>query len=112
MVSNVIFHDLCHQAVDTAAHVRQKHQYVGAVVAGGEGTFDGIHLSTNPLDARNELLFFLVEIGHVLLDDILWGYDIKNERGFCLRRREAKPQYEHKFRTRTSKYSEVFPVLR
>ena len=79
-MANVIFHDFCHQAVDTAAHVRQKHQYVGAVVAGGEGTFDGVHLFTNPLDAGNELLFFLVDIGHVL-DYILWGYDTKNEYG-------------------------------
>src|ERR1700679_3895516 len=111
-MANVIFHHLCHQAVDTAAHVRQKHQYIGAVVAGGEGTFDGVHLSTNPLDARNELLFFLVEIGHVLLDYILWGYDTKNEYGDLSPQERSKQQYEHKFRRRTSKYPEVFPVLR
>jgi len=35
-MSNVIFQDLCHKAVDTTAHVRQKHQYVSTV---GEGSY-------------------------------------------------------------------------
>ena len=51
-------------------------------------------------------------IGHVLLDHILWGYDTKDECGDFVSAGDAKQHYEHKFRTRTSKYPEVFPVLR
>ena len=60
--SYMVFQNLGHQAVDTAPHVRQQHENVGAVVVGGKGTFDGVDLAANPFDASNQLLFFFVNM--------------------------------------------------
>src|SRR5580698_8723148 len=41
---------------------------------------------------------------------ILWGYDTKNECGDSVSAGDARQQYEHKFRRRTSEYPEIFSV--
>jgi hypothetical protein len=44
MVSNVMFQDFCHNTVDAASHICQQHQDIRAIIASGQGTFDGINL--------------------------------------------------------------------
>jgi hypothetical protein len=72
--ADVVLEDLGHQAVDAAAHVGKQHENVGAVVAGGERALDGVDLAADALDAGDELLFFLVDVGHFSLYN-LGGYD-------------------------------------
>ena len=51
MQPDVIFEDLCHQAVDSASDVGEQHQHVGAVASRGERAFDGIDLAADALNA-------------------------------------------------------------
>jgi hypothetical protein len=51
-----------HEAVDSIPHIRQQYQNVRAVVAAGQRSLNGIHLSTNPFDAGNELLLFFIDV--------------------------------------------------
>ena len=75
MVADMVFQHFGHETVDAASHGCQQHQYICAIVVGGEDAFDGINLSTNPSDARDELLFFLVDVAHGFFDDTLGGYN-------------------------------------
>jgi hypothetical protein len=69
--TDVVFENFSHEAVDPATHVRQEHQYVSAVVICGQGTFDGVDLPADPLNAGNELLFLFFDVRHGILAYIL-----------------------------------------
>jgi hypothetical protein len=58
----VVFEHFGHETVDPATDVRQEHENVRAIVARGQGTFDGVDLSANAFDTRNQLLFFFVNM--------------------------------------------------
>jgi hypothetical protein len=58
----VVFEHFGHQTVDTAAHVRQEHENVRAIIACGKGALDGVDLPANTFDASNQLLFFFFEM--------------------------------------------------
>ena len=83
-----------------------KHENVRAIVVCGERTFDGVDLSANAFDAGNQLLLFFVHVRHTLLvyPRGVW-YKMRGGRLSVLAG-ETKTPYEHKFRTRTSKYPE------
>ena len=94
MVADVILQYLGHKAVDAAAHVGQQHEYVGTIVARGQRAFDRIDLSTNPLDAGDELLFSL---------SISTMFSLRYKtRGQSFLSQENRNSYEHKFRIRAS----------
>ena len=64
MMPYMVLKHLGHETVDTAPHVRKKHENVGAIVLCSERAFDGVDLSANAFDAGNELLFFFIDVGH------------------------------------------------
>ena len=65
---DMVFHHFGHQAVDPAAHVRQQHQNVRAVVARRQRPLNRIHLPANALDPRHQLLLFFIKMRHVVLE--------------------------------------------
>src|SRR5580692_831744 len=64
--ADVVFQDLRHQAVDTAANRGQEHENVGAFVAGSEGALDRCELAADSLDAEQELLFLFGNFGNFI----------------------------------------------
>jgi hypothetical protein len=42
----------------------EQHQYVGAIVSGGQRAFNGIDLDADAFDASYKLLFFFVDMRH------------------------------------------------
>lgn len=53
-----------HEAVNASSHGCQQHRYICAIVASGLDAFNGINLPTNPLNPRDKLLFFIVDVGY------------------------------------------------
>lgn len=49
-----------HEAVNASSHGCQQHRYICAIVASGLDAFNGI----NPLNPRDKLLFFIVDVGY------------------------------------------------
>ena len=62
VLADVVFEDLGHEAVDTAADVGEEHEDVGAVSVAAEGALDGVDLTTDALDAGEE--FFVLTMSH------------------------------------------------
>jgi hypothetical protein len=60
----VIFQNFRHQAVYAASYIGQQHQDICAVISGGQGTLNRIHLPTDPLDPGNQFLLFLHKMRH------------------------------------------------
>ena len=67
MMTDMIFKHLGHQAVDTAADVRKKHENIRTIVLGGKRAFDGLDLPANPLDAGDEFQLFFINVRHGFL---------------------------------------------
>src|ERR1700733_4659704 len=103
MQPDMVFQHFGHQAVDAAAHVCQQHQYVGAIISGGERSLDRIHLATDAFNAGDELLFFFI-VGCHFLAYTLGGYGTTIRGGDFPPRWRIKTTYEQRFRTRTSQY--------
>ena len=49
--ADVIFENFSHEAVYPTARIGQSHQDVGAIVAARQGTFDGLNVPANAVDA-------------------------------------------------------------
>ena len=67
MMPYMILKHFGHEAIDTAADVRKKHENIRAIVLRSKRTFDGIDLSANAFDTGDELLLFFVDVRHNLL---------------------------------------------
>jgi hypothetical protein len=65
VLADVVFEDLGHEAIDTAADVGEKHEDVGAVSVAAEGALDGVDLTADALDAGEE--FFVLTMSHFVL---------------------------------------------
>ena len=62
MQTNVVFEHFGHETVYAAAHVRQEHENVRAIIICGERALDRIDLSADTFDASNQLLFLFFEV--------------------------------------------------
>jgi hypothetical protein len=60
--TNVVFEHFGHETVYAAAHVRQKHENVRAIIGCGERALDGVDLPANTFNASDQLLFFFFEV--------------------------------------------------
>jgi hypothetical protein len=60
--TNVVFEHFGHETVYAAAHVRQEHENVRAIIACGERALDGVDLPANTFNTSNQLLFFFFEV--------------------------------------------------
>ncbi|HXP10021.1 MAG TPA: hypothetical protein VN828_16070 [Acidobacteriaceae bacterium] len=65
VLADVVFEDLGHEAVDTAADVGEEHEYVGAISVAAEGALDGVDLTADALDAGEK--FFVLTMSHFVL---------------------------------------------
>jgi hypothetical protein len=65
VLTDVVFEDLGHEAVDTAADVGEEHEDIGAVGVAAEGALDGVDLTADALDAGEE--FFVLTMSHFVL---------------------------------------------
>jgi hypothetical protein len=63
VLADVVFEDLGHEAVDTAADVGEEHEDVGAVGVAAEGALDGVDLTADTFDAGEE--FFVLTMSHL-----------------------------------------------
>jgi len=78
MKTDVSLEDFAHKAVHTAAHRGEQHQLAAAVLAGSQGTLDGIELPSHFSKALKEFELFAIDVGHsrYLLDNTYPGYSI------------------------------------
>jgi hypothetical protein len=77
--ANVRLKHFAHQAVDPAAHRRQQHQLVTAIVAGGKRALDRFELAAYFFYALQKLYLFPFLVGHFAippLDNTIPGYRI------------------------------------
>jgi hypothetical protein len=65
VLADVVFEDLGHEAVDSAADVGEEHENVGAVSVAAKGALDGVDLTADALDAGEE--FFVLTMSHFAL---------------------------------------------
>jgi len=89
---NVVFQNLRHQAVHAATNGCEQHQDIGTLVTFSYRTLDRVNLSSEPLDAGKQFLFFLGDFREFvlhfflvfyifLLTDTVGGYYIGVEPG-------------------------------
>jgi hypothetical protein len=60
--TNVVFEHFGHETVYAAAHVRQEHENVRAIIGCGERPLDGVDLPANAFNPSDQLLFFFFEM--------------------------------------------------
>lgn len=76
VIADVVFHQLSHKAIDSAASGGEALEDVGAGFIGVEGAQNAFELADNFFGAIDEIEFFARSVAHIG-STTLWGYGIK-----------------------------------